>query len=323
MRPSWSQRALALVSVFVLTATFPAAATEPDTDGWGEIQGIAVGDYWNYEARGDAEGTITNEVTGTASKKNHFGKTYDTLVIHSVGDLVTQQRREEGETGTSASVPVEMDTDTRKWVRATDYAAVQIEGTTKIQGGKESEQTIAYDPPLVDIIYPFGLDYSWYWQGDRYIKKGGEPETEATYRLTADSITKEEVSVPAGTFDAFRIEYRDSDGSRLTRWYAEEACELVKEELRDKDGEVRARLLLTEYTCAHIEKDNPVYDPDHVTLTAGTPPPPGSGVESPGGIPGPDDPEVAAADAPTLWISLFIVVAVAALLYVVGRKKLQ
>ncbi len=318
----------------------PGAAAQNETAAqdpveWVEMTGIAKGDHWVYSLRGEESGEVRNDVEAREEYAGYYQVPYDSFRVHASGEVTS-------ESGLSP-VPTEIDGD--KWVRASDYANMELIGTAQVQDAETRDLFEAFNPPLVEVVFPFAEGYEWNarakWTYER-ANAGGAASTggEGTVDLRAKVEGKEVVTVPAGTFDAWKISYtrsyRDSVGShvdRFIRWHVPEVCDLVREQRISADGTVASTMELTSFQCAAAEVDQPSYDTGNVTLLSrgvarGTvgpeAPSPVDGEGPTGPTPGLGDGPDAASRTSSRW--LWPAIAVAALISVallwLGRSRL-
>jgi hypothetical protein len=96
----------------------------------------------------------------------------------------------------------------------------QVYQKLKILSFITKENTVTYDRPLLRIPFPLVEGKSWSWKGMEYFD--GEK-----YRLEVEGkvVGTERITVPAGTFDAVKIEtnMKSASGSanRIQEWYAQ------------------------------------------------------------------------------------------------------
>lgn len=274
MRVSGPQVLPSLLVALLFVAGLPSGSGIPnDPDNhWADIQGIAVGDFWDFRVSGQENGDIHNVVAAKELQENSFEKTIEAYRIDATGILESKQRPRDN-TGTgigqNSDATVTIEVDISKWVRMTDYAVHHIQGTTTIEG-KEVESRESFDPPFVEVVYPFQEGYKWRSRSSYELKRGGEDQQDDKFTDVVEVLGKEQVTVPAGTFTAWKLNFtsgRDYSEYKL-QWYVEEVCEIVKEDRYGNDGKLINRMELMKYSCSKTEKENPAYDPQFVALLA-------------------------------------------------------
>lgn len=290
---------LVAVTTFVGLGPGLDIATAQDTADpdipWSYMRGIAVGDHWSYRITGNQEGEIRNEVAAMEDKTTEYFQTkFSTYRIDATGVL------DSGELQPVTST--EYTLSGSKWVRTSDYATVQVEGHSTYNSAyaqQDGPQAIqAFNPPLVDNVHPFTTGYEWVWGGDVVMNPGDNSDAEGSAARYARQFAivegQENIRVPAGTFDAWRLNYTSvvSSGAYTIRWHSDTACDLVKEESYDKSHQLKHRLELLDYSCTGAQVDQPKYDTTAVTLlsrglaggsTGATPPTPNGDGEGPKG----------------------------------------
>ncbi|MBW3582202.1 MAG: hypothetical protein KY455_03790 [Euryarchaeota archaeon] len=316
-----------LLAFFVLPA--PTSAQDEDPP-FAHIQGIERGDFWTFRVSGKAKGEVHNEVASMEVHKGADGRSYDTYRIHAFSDLLVQQEVGTGTASTSTEVQERIDVD--KWVRVDDYATLEVFGTTTVKphGQDATTQEIqrTYEPPLVEDIYPYTVGYAW--ESEVHLRqRNGDQSWEVKNALHMVSVVGyEKVTVPAGTFDAWKMVVRFSaEGASYERWYSEKACTTVKEIRYSRDigkdgtrekGEPEATLELTDHSCSRSAKEDPVYSTDEVTLTRVPP-----GMTGPATSPTFEqrDDEEREGVGVGVWLALGVVIGVSVSLIGYGRRR--
>ncbi len=111
----------------------------------------------------------------------------------------------------------------REFYEITNDALIAHKRVMYTEGDDELESQM--EPPEPMLKLPMEDFKSWSWEGTmtRIETKDGPVETKGRFDFKVSK--KEEVTTPAGTFEAYRVEMDGSanDGSRVqsTRWYAE------------------------------------------------------------------------------------------------------
>ena len=146
------------------------------------------------------------------------------------------EQRDSGSFGNaSAEVPsemVEVDWDGRK-VRGvrTPEGTLLLNPTGEWMGimGKDNQLAVSWDPPL-SFQWPLEVGKSWDFRfamkvGDRVIPVEGRQSVEGF----------EDVTVPAGTFKAYRLRATDNLGNENVTWFSPDLRIFIKRDLQRTD----------------------------------------------------------------------------------------
>ncbi len=119
--------------------------------------------------------------------------------------------------------------DNMRWNRASDGALLAENATTR---DTSSQQSLTYTAPCLDLHWPLTVGATWTESctAERSLG-GGRPADTFTRSSTYHVVGAETVTVPAGTFAAFKITVNTTAGTTtqdVTEWYSPQACHLVK-----------------------------------------------------------------------------------------------
>jgi hypothetical protein len=139
-------------------------------------------------------------------------------------------------------------------LRAEDWALVETRESTRIDSGYQHSTypdiVTQYEPPCVELRWP--LKVGAHWTSTCTSQESGiivgYPHNQTT-RLEYTVEAYEEVVVPAGTLEAYRILVQTPGRPATTyRWWAPEACAWARES-RGPDPSENVTLELTSYHC--------------------------------------------------------------------------
>jgi hypothetical protein len=326
-------RGPALLTLGLLAlALFPAApgAAEGHEVEWARFPAIDVGDHWEFEIEGRENGFITNDVKARESKTNHFGVQVDALRVRSEGIVTSEQSPAPGRSASAFPLAqTEHHIVADKWVRADDHAVVETHGTVTIQGVLESEILESFRPPLVHALYPFAVGYEWVAEATWHLERGAETQGDQEVELSAKVLAYEAVTVPAGRFTAWKVEYQSFRTSawRVVQWWSQDACGIVKEEQYDRDQRLVNTLRLTSWSCSGDHGDEPSYQGRNIYLrsTGGNPMPPWLKEAPPTEEERPPRPDAVRGgllrDGRMLWVALAMTAVASVLFIIVGRRR--
>ncbi len=172
---------------------------------------LDVGDHWSFKAAGGG-GEVTTQ-TEVKAKEDHGG---------------TPAYRIEG-TITSSQLGASTTSSTVAWNRRSDMASLENRVTTQITyAGSTQEQTAVttFDPPCRNIQWPLSVGKTWTETCHQSTTGNGNTQTKDTTTTYTVEATQE-VTVPAGTFDTFRVK-AESGGQTTLQYISVKACGLVK-----------------------------------------------------------------------------------------------
>lgn len=213
---------------------------------------LSVGDHWILQgAARTANNTTTITTAGRVAALEAFsiiGQTYDAV-------------RMEG-TAQTQSATLSTRGSYRTWVRAADQADLQQDLTVQYQAAGRnvtSSSQFTYDAPCPNLAWPLYVGKSWSVSctvHDRTDSTGGSSSIgnltrHSDYRVAA----LENLTVPAGTYLAYRIEINatvDSGGrgqtTLTTSWYAPKMCTIIQN--IDRVGSRLTTMALVSGVCA-------------------------------------------------------------------------
>lgn len=151
------------------------------------------------------------------------------------------------------------------------HTSVVPDTLARARFGYEGGAEWRIEPPCHENRFPLRVGANWTTECAFTLVATNETTWfNSTWRVAA----RENVTVPAGTFDAYLVE-QTLDGTVVKRWWAPEACHYVK--LLQEGDAVRTEEL-TSYRCAANAPAQP---------SPSTPTPATSPSTTPGGTPGP------------------------------------
>jgi hypothetical protein len=194
---------------------------------------LHVGDTWTHKATGpNFDSTATTEVKAI---EDHGGSS-----AYRIDGTLTTTSSGTTSTGTS-----------KTWTRVSDGATLETQTTTHItvQGQSyDSTSTTVFDPPCEGWEWPLDVGDSWTRTCHATTTTslgGGSTSSDTTTTTTVEA--RESVTVPAGTFNAYRLKVDSGGGGVSTVWYASEACGAVKTTASSQGQSVTSEL--QSYDC--------------------------------------------------------------------------
>jgi hypothetical protein len=110
--------------------------------------------------------------------------------------------------------------------------------------GARGARTQLYSPFIPDRLYPLYPGKQWQERYTLTMTPGGQQE----HQLQAHAIGWERITVPAGTFDALKVEYRDQPlGQYRMTWYVAEVKSPVRVDVTRGNDAASVTLLLVKY----------------------------------------------------------------------------
>jgi hypothetical protein len=204
--------AVALLIASIILAIPVQAETKANAPSY------SVGDYWEMKTGGDYPMEMKTEVKKTG---------------------VTVEGHKCVEEKTTVSVDTGMgviETTSTHWARASDLASVKQESKSSMMG-IESEVTMVYDPPQTGMKFPMYVGLKWTAETTvRTTTKttifGNTTTTysNSTSKTNYEVMAEEKVTIPAGTFDCFKIKATPEGGSASYSWYSWKVGGIVKME---------------------------------------------------------------------------------------------
>jgi len=206
---------LALSLTFILVLQTSLIAYTVDNEA--EKPSYSIGDSWKYDVD-DHRLMMTRSLTKTVTEESTIevsGNTYDCYLIEFEGSGQTS------ELGLTTKFSVEGEIYLQKSDLAIVKETLKTDEETKFGG--ETSYSITefynstYDPPLNEFDFPLSDGESWTVNSTKttthkVVFDGIEPDptTETANISRIYNIWMENVTVPAGTFEAFVINYTDS-----------------------------------------------------------------------------------------------------------------
>jgi len=220
------KKVLGVLLVFCLlaaTALFLPACGEEEGALEGQLPTLQVGDQWVWSyVMEETTYTLTEEVTGEETTEGR-----DCYVLDMSFDPVISYTQD-GVVSTITSMTYWAD-------KATALYGVKMETTFTYNGTAFTmTETYSYDPWTSPFPLEIGKEVETenttihYYEGEQY----GETEV-TTEKYTV--VSKEDITVTAGTFSCWKITYYDSGlNTTQTMWWADQVKSLVK--MTDEDG---------------------------------------------------------------------------------------
>lgn len=136
------------------------------------------------------------------------------------------------------------------WKRTTDEAQLEnlIHSSGQTPTGNFTSSTDSvYASPCPDLQWPLAVGAVWQETCTRHTTRSGSNQTSTQTMLTNYTVqAQENVTVPAGTFTAYRIQI-ETGGQTDLEWYSATACGIIKS--RAENDSDSTATLLTSYSC--------------------------------------------------------------------------
>jgi len=146
-------------------------------------------------------------------------------VSPTTGTVTTYQRQSNGSFGTVRTQVVWTVEAERVWEGRRVVPSVSPQAGTSLydaqthgfvaQLGPDGKPAVSFDPPIV-LQLPLAVGSSW---SSKHTLTSYARQARMPYEVTFKVEAYEDVTVPAGTFKAFRVATKDSFGELDTRWY--------------------------------------------------------------------------------------------------------
>lgn len=173
------------------------------------------GDWWEYEVKTEGMFPITFDMRFNVTGDENIainGKTYPCYVLISESTIMGVNQT------------------TTTFISKENLASVKSVTETRMNVmGKETltETITIYNPPKVDMKFPLEIGAEWTSSGDiiqtEKSDSGSNISKRSTYSQTLKCVGKEEISVLAGRFTAYRIEgtyIQENATTNITIWYS-------------------------------------------------------------------------------------------------------
>jgi|SRR5688572_28744410 len=222
--------------------TFPGGEDGQGTTGAGangtanetaRMPSLAIGDHWTFKGTGGQtySGSTTKEVMAV---ERHNGFTAYRI-----------EAREDATASGSRYV-----TESTSWTRVSDNGNMETQTRSLIftqYGNVGTNNTIVYDPSCPTLPWEFKVGDTWsrHCVGQATTHSGEVHEIDSTLTYTVEA--REQVTVAAGTFNAFRIRIESPETTPVLQWVAPEACGLVRMVVTSESETVTTTL--EEYSC--------------------------------------------------------------------------
>lgn len=156
--------------------------------------------------------------------------------------------------------------DGYRYLRTSDLATVEesmnLEMSTSIAGIELSIQMdfeASYDPPLNDLGFPLDMGKAWnitttYASSSTFVMTmGDDTNSETSSDTTSESYGfeceyMESITVPAGTFESYKVKQSEDDGDTIYTYISEESGLFVKSEMYNEDDELEMVMKLKSYS---------------------------------------------------------------------------
>lgn len=156
----------------------------------------------------------------------------DGPVIVAAGSSWTFERRDSGSYGNGKVQDTATALGERTW-QGRKVRAVEIAQGTRLSDAAtahwlavvKGDQTLTTWEPSVGYDWPLTVGKQWS-RNFRFVNHVTKQQTDIKSTSTVESY--EDVTVPAGTFKAFRVRYVDSAGLESVQWYSPDAGGWVK-----------------------------------------------------------------------------------------------
>ncbi|MES2154018.1 MAG: hypothetical protein V4510_02695 [bacterium] len=204
---------------------------------------LSVGDHWELGVQITSRGTtsqanLTMTVNSTTEKWAIGAGTYEAVLL----ETRTHQ----------TSGPVGWRVIQRVWQRTADGSQLHANVTTiDDKDGSQQVSVTEYDGPCRQ--YPWPITVGATMSGEcRTHDPAVDPPQITTTKYTVTALAMENITVPAGTFETYRLNFTIESGiaSHVTqvRWYSPKVCNDVRTETRTGQGAFITEL--KSYSCA-------------------------------------------------------------------------
>lgn len=260
-------RALAFALVLLVAA--PACLAKAPAPAW------SVGDSWTTLLHIPPAVPGGN---GTTESRPGMVQAFETIVVNgSSRDAARVVGHHEENATFPDGTTMHSATDDTTWYQVSDLALLQEHQTTTVTytGGPAAppartfEHNTTYGTPCDGIPFPLDVGQRWTSHCDQTSTSSSPGSVPSTTTADSTNVVEalEKVTVPAGTFDAYRINrtetdtFQDStDTVAILLWYAPSACNIAKSQsttTNSLDGTTfQSTEELAAFTCAKAGSSN-------------------------------------------------------------------
>ncbi|MGQ9469375.1 MAG: hypothetical protein ACUVTD_06065 [Nitrososphaerales archaeon] len=235
-----------ILAISLILSMIPSAILVSYVSAQAQKPSYSIGNKWEYRIEyldSEISGTITREIVEELSVTID-AEEYECFKI-KVWQLVQIDE-------TNSSL------DMNLYLLKSDLSVVKSDFEL-VQGGNIQQITnITYSPPLKEIIFPMDVGDIWWANATKtetvefpplpHPFNGPFTKT-SQFSQNFSVVRRETVTVPAGTFDTFVIEYETPDVI-YEEYYSSMAGGSVRESVYDKSWNEKIRIVLIDYNYA-------------------------------------------------------------------------
>ncbi len=245
-----------IVGLMVMLLAMPVIVSAEIT-----VPELESGDKWTYEvimeeSEMEFNGDWTYEVQGDKTVAGH--EVYD-LSLDGEGTVTM-------EIPSFGTATMDFTVDGYRYLRISDLASVKenmtLDMSTSVIGVVLSFQIyfeVSYDPPLNDFGFPLDVAKEWtstssLTSTSTFVMTMGDNSTSETNTVTSSESSSfkcesmESISVPAGTFESYRINSSEDGDEYDLDYVSEKSGIFVRSEVYDEDGELGMVMQLKSYS---------------------------------------------------------------------------
>ena len=208
-----SMNAKIMIIIILLISSFPVCFAQSNTVEKKPI--YSVGDYWNYKFT-TSDTNDTRNMTITDLNATFEGQVcIEEKYSYPFRDYIANRR---------------------DYYRVSDMAEMgSITNLSYEKGTSILNQRLVYDPPISTYHFPMNFDDDWsshtvFHEYDQVPPSKGISHVSIGIDIYYNVITKEKITVAAGTFDAFKVvRYLYNNSTHVYSWYAPKVGNYVKE----------------------------------------------------------------------------------------------
>jgi hypothetical protein len=205
---------LAIVTCAVLfnILLFPNLALNSESDA--ELPEWEVGYTWNYQSRvPNVTVNLTFEVIDITDI-NVNDKDYEVYVVNS-----TFFWDNNGPT---------FEVYRNKYISKSDLAIVGIKTSSFVPMRDPTISESLFNPPVMEYDFPLYSGKNWTISYNESVNVVGGSDYIVSRRYNYTVLTQETISVPAGSFECYKVEINNSYGSINYVWYSDNVSNMVK-----------------------------------------------------------------------------------------------
>jgi hypothetical protein len=189
------------------------------------------GDTWDYSMTSSYLNVNITQVVDETKTISVNGTDYK---VYSVSSDMTM-----------SIMGIELTTPSTNYYQKSDLAMVKTETSTSLLG-MSTENVATFSPPKKDCNFPLEVGKIWSetCTAISYSKLNNEMESYDEYETTFDYSVSgmETVTVPAGTFECYKIVCTDEFGDETIGWYCPKVKNVVKQSSGDASDPVQMEL---------------------------------------------------------------------------------